>query len=159
MSVTTHRVLAWIKPWMVVASLIVAAAVGATAVYYAGEAQHRRDRSDILRWETRALPAATDASQLQQSLRASMQVAEIVPLRTRLQHDLDAITGTPLPEIVRPPAAAYAEAIRRTEASLEAIGTPSFGAAQVRAKAAFATAATAVQTLECRARLPACSSP
>jgi hypothetical protein len=144
---------------MVVGTLVVVAAIGATAVYFAGEAQHRRDRADILRWEARALPAAEDASALQQSLRASMPVAEIVRLRSRLQRDLDAITRAPLPDIEKPPAAAYVDAIRRTEASLEAIGTSAFQPVQDRAKAAFVAAAAAVRTLVCRARLPACASP
>jgi len=157
--VTTPRPLAWIKPWMVVASLTVVAAVGATAVYFAGEAQHRRDRSDIVRWEARALPAGRDASALQQSLRASMPAATIGQLRSRLQRDLDAITRPPLPDIVKPPAAAFVDAIRRTQASLQAVGSPSFQAAQARAAAAFRTALAAVRTVECRARLPACSIP
>lgn len=144
---------------MVVGLLTLVAAGGATAVYFAAQAQHRRDRADILRWEARALPAARDAEMLQRSLRSSMPVAEIVRLRTALQHDLDAIIGAPLPEIVRPPAAAYQEALRRTEASLEAIGTASFAAAQARANEAFNAASAAVQTLVCRARLPGCSSP
>ena len=156
---TTPRAFAWIKPWMVVAFLTVVAAAGATGVCYAGEAQHRRDRADIIRWEARALPAARDASSLQRSLRAKMPVAEIVRLRTRLQDDVAAITASPLPDIVKPPAAAYVEAIRRTEASLEAIGTPSFPGAQARAAAAFRDAAAAVQTVVCRAPLPDCSSP
>jgi len=59
---------------------------------------------------------------------------------------------------VKPPAAAYVEAIRRTEASLEAIGTPSFPGAQVRAAAAFRDAAAAVQVVVCRAHLSGCSS-
>jgi len=144
---------------MVAVTLVAVAAIGATSVYFAGEAQHRRDRADILRWEARALPAASDASALQQSLRASMPVAEIVPLRSRLQRDLDAITGAPLPDIVKPAAAAYLDALKKTEASLEAIGTSNFQSVQNRAKAAFAAAVVAVQALVCRARLPACSSP
>ena len=158
MFVTTPRLLARIKPWMVVVSLTVVAAVGATAVYFAGEAQHRRDRSDIIRWEARALPAGRDASALQQSLRASMPVTKIVQLRSRLTRDLEAITRAPLPDIVKPPAAAFVDAIRGTEASLEAIGSPSFQAAQTRAAAAFRAATAAVEVVECRARLPACSS-
>jgi len=158
-AVTTPRAFAWIKPWMVVVTLVVVAAVGATAVYFVGEAQHRRDRADILRWEARALPAAEDASALQQSLLASMPVAEIVQLRSRLQRDLDAISRSPLPDIVKPAAAAYVDAIRKTEGSLEAIGTSAFPVVQNRAKAAFAAGAAAVQTLVCRARLPACASP
>ena len=158
-AVTTPRALAWIKPWMVVVALTILAAGGATTVYFVGEAQHRRDRADILRWEARALPAAEDASALQQSLRASMQVAQIVQLRSRLQRDLDAITRAPLPDIVKAAAAAYVDAIRKTEGSLEAIGTAAFQVVQNRAKAAFVAAAAAVQTLVCRARLPACTSP
>ena len=156
---TTPRVFAWIKPWMVVATLTVVAAAGATGVYYAGEAQHRRDRTDILRWEARALPAARDASDLQRSLQATTPQAQIGRLRTRLRDDLAAITGSPLPDIVKPPTAAYVEAIRRTEASLDAVGSPSFQAAQTRAAAAFHDAAAAVQTVVCRAHLPGCSSP
>jgi hypothetical protein len=156
-AVTTLRAFAWIKPWMVVGALTAVAAAGATGVYYVGEAQHRRDRADIVRWEARALPAANDASTLQRSLRAAMPVTETSRLRSRLQVDLDAIAGEPLPDIVKPAAAAYADAIRKTEASLDAIGTAGFEAVQTRANAAFGAAAAAVQTLVCRARLPACS--
>ena len=144
---------------MVVATLTLVAAGGATTVYFVGEAQHRRDRADILRWEGRALPATKDASAVQQSLRASMHVTEIVRLRSRLQRDLDAITRAPLPDIVKPAAAAYVDAIRKTEGSLEAIGTPAFQVVQGRAQAAFVAAGDAVQTILCRARLPDCSSP
>ena len=155
----TTKALAWIKPWMVVVTLVAVAAIGATAVYFVGEAQHRRDRADILRWEARALSAAEDASALQQSLRAAMPVVEIVQLRSRLRRDLDAITRAPLPDIVKPAAAAYVDAIRKTESSLEAIGTSAFPIVQNRARAAFAAGARAVQALVCRARLPACPSP
>ena len=150
---------AWIKPWMVVVTLTLVAAGGATTVFFVGEAQHRRDRADILRWEARALPAAQDAAVLQQSLRRSIPVDEIVQLRSRLQRDLDAITRAPLPDIVKPAAAAYVDAIRKTEGSLEAIGTGAFEVVQNRAKTAFTAAAAAVQTLVCRARLSACASP
>jgi hypothetical protein len=155
-SMATPRVLAWIKPWMVVASLTAIAAGGATAVYFAGEAQHRRDRADIIAWEARALPAAQEAAAVPGRLRASMPRAEIVAARTVLERDLNALIESPLPGVVRAAAAAYAEAIRRTEAALDAVGTPSFDEARRRASAAFMTAATSEQDLVCRARLPAC---
>jgi hypothetical protein len=64
-----------------------------------------------------------------------------------------------LPEIVRPAANLYVEAFRRSEAALESVGTASFPVAMTRALGAFATAATAVHDLDCRARMPACTSP
>jgi hypothetical protein len=155
----TPKQLAWIKPWMVVATLTAIAAGGATAVYFAGEAQHRRDRADIIAWEARALPAARDASKLRDRLRATMPLAQIIAARAALGRDLNTLTAAPLPEVVRPAAAAYTEAIRRTETTLEAVGTPSFGEAWRRAGAAFTAAATAEQDLVCRARLPACLRP
>ena len=148
-----------IKPWMVAATLTLVAASGATAVYYGAQAQHRRDRNDILRWEARALPAAHDAEARVQALRATLRSADIARVRAALGNDLEAITRAPLPEIVRPPAAAYVEALKRSEAVLEAIGTASFEAALTRAKAAFVAARSAVQTLDCKGRLPACSNP
>jgi hypothetical protein len=156
---TVSRVFGWVKPWMVVASLTVIAAGGATAVYFAGEAQHRRDRVDIIAWEKRALPAARDASAVRDRLRATMPLAQIIAARAALGRDLNALTAAPLPEVVRPAAAAYAEAIRRTEATLEAVGTPLFAEAWRRAGVAFTAAATSEQDLVCRARLPACSRP
>jgi hypothetical protein len=144
---------------MVVAFLTIVAAAGATSVYFVGESQHRRDRTDILRWEARALPAAADAISIEDGLHADMSVAEVVSARTALQRDLTTITRRPLPEIVRPAVAAYIEAFRRAEAALAAVGTTSFLAAKGRATAAFDTAAAAVQTLVCRARLPACVTP
>ena len=144
---------------MVVGFLTVVALGGATGVYFAGEAQHRRDRADIVRWEARALPAARDAETRQEALRPTMPAAQVGEIRTALQRDIDAIVAAPLPEIVRPAAAAYVEAIRKTAASLEAVGSASFERAQAQARSAFAAAAAAEQTLVCRARLPACSSP
>jgi hypothetical protein len=153
------RVFAWIKPWMVVASLTVIAAGGATAVYFAGEAQHRRDRADIVAWEARALPAAIDAAGLRGRLSSTMSLPSIVSARSRLGRDLKTLTGRPIPEIVRPTVAAYVEAIRRTEAALEAVGTPSFAEAWRRAGAAFEAAMTTEHALVCKARLPACAGP
>jgi len=156
---TVSRMFGWVKPWMVVASLTVIAAGGATAVYFAGEAQHRRDRADIIAWEARALSAARDASAVRDRLRATMPPAQIFAARAALGSDLTALTAPPLAEVVRPAAAAYAEAIRRTQAALEAVGTPSFAKAWRRAGVAFTIAATSEQDLVCRARLPACSRP
>ena len=153
------RALAWVKPWMVVASLTVIAAGGATAVYFAGEAQHRRDRVDIIAWEARALPAARDASAVRDRLRDTMPPAEIVAARGELERDLHALIAASLAEVVRPAAAAYVDAIRRTVAALEAVGTSSFAEAWRRAGAGFTAAATAEQDLVCRARLPACARP
>jgi len=141
---------------MVVASLTVIAAGGATAVYFAGEAQHRRDRKDIIAWEARALPAVADASAIRNRLRATMPPPEIIAARGVLERDVNTVIGSPLPGVVRPAAAAYAEAIRMTEAALEAVGTSSFAEAWRRAGTAFAAAATFEQDLVCRARLPAC---
>jgi hypothetical protein len=153
---TTPRVLAWIKPWMVVASLTAIAAGGATAVYFAGEAQHRLDRADIVAWEARALPAVRDAATVRGRLRTTMSSSEIIAARGVLDRDLNILVASPLPGVVRAAAAAYAEAIRRMEAALEAVGTPSFQEAWRRAEAAFSSAATSEQDLVCRARLPAC---
>jgi hypothetical protein len=144
---------------MIVASLTVIAAGGATAVYFAGEAQHRRDRRDIVVWESRALPAATDAAAVRERLRATMSLPEIIAARGVLQRDLNTLIAPPLPGVVQSAAAAYAEAIRGTEAALEAVGTSSFAEAWRRAGAAFAAAATFEQDLVCRARLPACARP
>jgi hypothetical protein len=153
------RVLAWIKPWMVVASLTAIAAGGATAVYFAAEAQHRRDRADITAWEARALPAAIGASMVRVRLGSTMSPPSIIAARSELQRDLDALTRPPIPGIVRPTLLAYEEAIRRTEAALEAVGTPSFAETWRRAGEAFAVAITTEHTLVCRARLPACAGP
>ena len=144
---------------MVVVFLTVVAVGGATGVYFAGEAQHRRDRADIVRWEARALPAARDAEARQRMLRGAMPAREIAETSVALQRDIDAIAAPPLPEIVRPAAAAYVEAIMKTAVSLQVVGSASFGRAQSQARAAFAAAAAAEQTLVCRARLPACSRP
>jgi hypothetical protein len=143
---------------MIAVTLTAVAAAGATAVYYAGEAQHRRDRADISRWEARALPAAQDAAAIQRTLRASLTGPEIARLRARLRADAASITASPLPDVVKPAAAAYLDAIRKTEASLGAAGI-AFQGAQNIARAAFVAADAAVQTLVCRARLPACSNP
>jgi hypothetical protein len=156
-SMSTPRVLAWIKPWMVVASLTVIAAGGATAVYFAGEMQHRRDRADIIAWEARALPAAKDAAAVPDRLRATMPLPDILAARRNLERDLSTVIASPLPGVVQEVAAAYAEAIRRTEAALDGVGMPSFAQAQRRAAAAFMAAATAEQDLVCRAHLPACA--
>jgi hypothetical protein len=158
-SMATPRMLAWIKPWMVVVSLTAIAAGGATAVYFAGEAQHRRDRADIIAWQARALPAAIDASMVRVRLSSTMSLPSIIAARSELQRDLDSLTAPPIPEIVRPTLSAYEEAIRRTEAALEAAGTPSFAEALRRAGAAFALAKTTEHALVCRARLPACTKP
>jgi hypothetical protein len=155
----TPRLLPWIKPWMVVASLTAIAAGGATAVYFAGEAQHRRDRKDIVAWEARALPAARDAASVRDRLRATMPLPEIIGARRLLERDLNTLIAPPLAGVIRPVAAAYAEAIRRTEATLEAVGSSSFASAWRRAGTAFAAAATSEQNLVCRARLPACARP
>ncbi len=140
-------------------TLTVVAAAGATAVYFAGEAQHRRDRSDIVRWESRALPAARDAERVQRSVRASMRAADVASARATLQRDLAAIVAAAVPEIVRPAAAAYVDAIKETQTSLEAVGTPKFEKAQRRATAAFAAAEGAVRSLLCRANLAGCVRP
>jgi hypothetical protein len=153
------KAFAWIKPWMVVAALTTVAAGGATAVYYAGESQHRRDRADIVRWEARALPAATEAATVRASLTTSMPAAAIANARSTLQRDLAAIVSPPLPEIVRPAAAAYESAISKTLAALNAIGSPGFSLASQGASAAFEQAARTEQTLVCRARLPVCREP
>jgi hypothetical protein len=142
---------------MVVASLTAIAAGGATAVYFAGEAQHRRDRADIVAWEARALPAAKDAAAVRARLRGTMPLAEIVAARGVLERDLSTVIASPLAGVVRAAAAAYAEAIRRTEATLEAVGTSAFEEAWRRAGSAFAAAVTSEQDLVCRARLPACA--
>jgi hypothetical protein len=144
---------------MVVASLTVIAAGGATAVYFGGEAQHRRDRADITAWELRALPAAKDAAAVRDRLRATMPLTEIIAARRMLQRDLNTLIAPPLAGVVRPAAAAYAEAIKRTEAALEAVGSSSFAEAWRRAGTAFAAAAASEQNLVCRARLPACARP
>ena len=144
---------------MVVVALTVVAGVGASAVYFAAQAQHRRDRRDISAWEARALPAARDGQTMVGTLRPSMPVSQIVTIRSALERDLVAITRSPLPEIVRPAADLYIEAFRRSESALEAVGTASFRTAMARALAAFARAATAVHDLDCRARMPACASP
>jgi hypothetical protein len=144
---------------MVVALLVVVAVVGATAVYLAGEAQHRRDRRDVVRWEHDGLPAARDAETLQRALRPTMISTEIAAGRGRLEQDARAIVGAAGPEVVRPAAAAWLEAIKKTEASLMAVGTPSFSGQQTRATAAFEVAESAEHTLVCRARLPGCSGP
>jgi hypothetical protein len=158
-SMAVSRLFAWIKPWMVVVSLSLIAVVGATAVYFAGEAQHRRDRADIIAWEARAHPAARDALAVRNRLRRTMASTEIVGERAELERDLKLLIAAPLPEVVRPAASAYAEAIRKTEAALEAVGTPSFARVWRRAGVAFAAAATSEQNLVCRARLPACARP
>src|SRR5437667_7834493 len=85
-SMATPKPIAWIKPWMVLAALTVVAAGGATAVYFAGEAQHRHDRADIVAWEARALPAARDASAVRDQLRATMPAEQIAEARARLDH-------------------------------------------------------------------------
>jgi hypothetical protein len=158
-SMATPRLLAWIKPWMVVASLTVIAAGGATAVYFAGEAQHRRDRADIIAWEARALPAAKDAAAVRDRLRGTMPPIEIKAARRALARDMSTLIAPPLAGVVRAAAAAYAEAIRRTQAALDAVGTASFADAWRLAGTAFARATTAEQDLACRARLPACGRP
>src|SRR2546430_17437256 len=86
-SMPPPKPLAWIKPWMVLAALTVVAAGGATAVYFAGEGQHRRDRADIFAWEARALPAARDASAVRDQLRATMPAEQNSEPRARLAHD------------------------------------------------------------------------
>ena len=128
-------------------------------MYFAAQAQHRRDRRDVAAWEARAAPAARDAETMVESLRQSMPVSRIVTIRSALERDLAAITRAPLPEIVRPAVSLYIEAFRRSEATLEAVGATSFAAAKARAQAAFAAAGSAVHDLDCRARMPACTSP
>jgi len=144
---------------MVVVSLSLVAAAGATAVYFAGEAQHRRDRADIIAWEARALPAARQASAVRNRLRGTMSPTEIAAARAELERDLTAVIAAPLPEVVRPAASGYAAAIQKTEAAIEAVGTSSFAEAWRKAGAAFAAAATSEQNLVCRARLPSCARP
>jgi len=144
---------------MVVATLTAVAAAGATTVYFVGEAQHRRDRADITAWEARALSAAREASSVRDSLRAMMPLSAIVAARSTLTRDLNTITAAPLPGIVRPTVAAYVDAIRRTNAALDAVGSSSFAEAWRRAGAAFAAASTTEQNLVCKARLPACGGP
>ncbi|HEV2685767.1 MAG TPA: hypothetical protein VGW79_03925 [Actinomycetota bacterium] len=156
---TTPVALAWIKPWMVVLTLTLVAAAGATAVYYTGESQHRRDRADIVRWERDALPAALDAERIEQSLRGEVRKGEPRLLLVALQHDQHTVATPPIPEIMRPAAAAYLDAVEKTQDSLQAYGTPSFERLQALAEAGFAAAKAALQTVLCRARLPACSSP
>lgn len=148
--------LAWIKPWMVVLALTVVAASGATAVYFAGEAQHRRDRADIVRWEARALSAAEDAAAVRDSLTSSMPAASLASARAALQRDAAAIVEQPIPEIVRPTAAAYQTAISKTLATLDVVGSAQFQAAWRAAGIAFKQAARTEQDLVCKARLPNC---
>jgi len=141
---------------MVVLTLTIVAAGGATAVYFTAEAQHRRDRADIVRWEGRAVPAARDAASVRSTLRGTMSPDQVSATRARLQRDLDAIVSPPLPEIVRPAAAAYQAAISETAAALDFLGTSKFDEALNRAALAFDEAARTEQVLVCRAELPSC---
>ncbi|MGZ4203926.1 MAG: hypothetical protein ACXVES_01345 [Actinomycetota bacterium] len=145
------RALAWIRPWMVAVVLTLIAAGGATAVFFSGEAQHRRDREDVRSWEARALPMAVHARLTEQHVAESG--TDVASTRASLLADRSALVAAAVDEIVRPAARAYIDAIDKTLAALDAYGTSGFREALRAADNAFAQAEATERDLSCRAGL------
>jgi len=166
----------WIKPWIVVVTLALVAAAGATTVYFVARAQHDRDQRDIRAWLRDRYPAARRASELvtaQRSLldRSPDKVATVVKISLRrLNGDAAVLFMRPLPQIMSPVTVKYLAAIADTQDALtgahlaSADGTidqtekARFTALLNRAESAFKAADDAKRDLVCRARLPECST-
>src|SRR6266700_7770364 len=121
---SSPRWLAWIKPWMVAVVLTLVAAGGATGVYFSGQAQHRRDRAEILAWERNVLPAGVEAQQIQRSLEHTG--VDRAAARTSLARDRSVLLAGPVAEVVRPAVASYVTAIDKALVALDAAGTSGF---------------------------------
>ena len=161
---------------MIVVTLAIVAAGGATAVFFVADAQHDRDRADITAWLGSRFPVAQDALKVV-GAQELLLAHPLVEVRTTvsialvdLLKDQTALLRRPIPEILEPVTARYGSAIVSAIAALDAAnaviddGILGSGERERYAKlwrkamSDFGAADAARRDLLCRARMPQCAA-